>query len=124
MGHGRLWAWLIAPARPARRRRRARLMGLLWTQGFGRQAERAFSDVSATSGRRTLTQNFRRCEGFERFVAGTWTSVQKIREGTGVPSPSRFSRGVEINEAGEIVLRSVCQMISVWNYNPLPLCYA
>ena len=47
MGHGRLRVWLIALARPARRRRRARLAGLLWAQAGlfwaqepGRQAER------------------------------------------------------------------------------------
>jgi len=40
------------------------------------------------------------------------------------PSHSRFSQGVEMNKAGEIVLRSVCQMINDWNYNPLPLYYA
>ena len=95
MGHGRLRAWLIALARPARRRRRDRMVGLLWAQGSGRKDERAFSKVSATSG--------------PLYVAAEFSS------------PSRFSRSVEINEAGEIVLRSVCQMINDWNYNPLPL---
>ena len=70
MGHGRLRAWLIALARPARRRRRARLVGLLWAQGSGRKVERAFSKVSATSGPSYATQNFRRFEGSERLVAG------------------------------------------------------
>ena len=98
MGHGRLRAWLIALARPARRRRRARRVGLLWAQESGRKAERAFSDVSATSGPSYADTEFL--------------------------LPSRFSRSDEINEAGEIVLRSVCQMINDWNYNPLPLYYA
>ena len=73
-------------------------MGFLWAQGSGRKDERAFSDVSATSGPSYADAEF--------------------------PSPSRFSQGVEINKAGEIVLRSVCQMINDWNYNPLPLYYA
>ena len=98
MGHGRLWAWLIALARPARCRRRDRMVGLLWAQGSGRKDEHAFSDVSDTSGLSYADAEF--------------------------PSPSRISQGVEINEAGEIVLRSVCQMINDWNYNPLSLYYA
>ena len=73
-------------------------MGLLWAQGSGRKDERAFSDVSATSGPLYAAAEF--------------------------PSPSRFSRSVEINGAGEIVLRSVFQMINDWNYNPLPLYFA
>ena len=125
MGHGCLRAWLIALARPDCRRRRARLTGLLWVRGSGSQAERAFLGVSATSRPPYAdAQNFRHCKGSERFVAGTWSPVQKIREGTGVPSPSRFSRGVESTEVGEIVLRSVGQMVSDWNHDPLPLCYA
>ena len=98
MDHGRLRAWLIALARPACRRRRDRLVDFLWAQGSGRKDERAFSDVSATSGPLYAAAEF--------------------------PSPSRFSRSVEINGAGEIVLRSVFQMINDWNYNPLSLYYA
>lgn len=74
------------------------MVGLLWAQGSGRKDERAFSKVSATSGPLYAAAEF--------------------------PSPSRFSRSVEINGAGEIVLRSVFQMINDWNYNPLPLYYA
>ena len=70
----------------------------MWAQGSGRKAELAFSDVSATLGL-------------------SYADAE-------IPSPSRFSQGVEINEAGEIVLRSVCQMINDWNYNPLRLYYA
>ena len=73
-------------------------MGLLWAQGSGRKDGRAFSDVSATSGPSYADAEF--------------------------PSPSRFSRSVEINGAGEIMLRSIFQMINDWNYNPLPLYYA
>ena len=98
MGHGRLRDWLIALARPACRRHRDRLVGFLRAQGSGRKDERAFSDVSATSGPSYADAEF--------------------------SSPSRFSKSVEINEAGEIMLRSVCQMINDWNYNPLPLYYA
>ena len=88
MGHGRLRAWLIVLAHPACRRRRDRMVGL-WAQGSGRKDERAFSNVSATLGPSYANAKF--------------------------PSPSRFSRSVEINEAGEIMLRSVCQMINDWN---------
>ena len=98
MDHGRFRAWLIPLARPARRRRRDPLARLLWAQESDRQAERAFSDVSSTSGSSYADAEF--------------------------PSPSRFSRSVEINEAGEIMLRSVFQMINDWNYNPLPLYFA
>jgi len=98
MDHGRLRAWLIAFARPACRRRRDRLVDFLWAQGSGRKDERALSDVSDTSGLSYADAEF--------------------------PSPSRFSRSIEINEAGEIVLRSVFQMINDWNYNPLPLYFA
>ena len=73
-------------------------MGLLWAQGSGRKDERAFSNVSATSGPSYANAEF--------------------------PLPSRFFRSVEINEAGEIMLRNVFQMINDWNYNPLPLYYA
>ena len=64
MGHGHLRAWLNVLAHAARRRRRDRMVGLLWAQGSGRKDERAFSDVSATRGRRTLMQNFLRLPGF------------------------------------------------------------
>ena len=74
------------------------MVGLLWAQGSGRKDERAFSNVSATSGPSYANAEF--------------------------PSPSRFSRSVEINEAGEILLRRVFQMINDSNYNPLQLYYA
>ena len=74
------------------------MVGLLWAQGSGRKDERAFSEVSDTWG---------------ASYANTAFAL-----------PSRFSRSVEINEAGEIMLRSVFQMINDWNYNPLPLYYA
>ncbi len=63
--------------------------------------------------------------GYSRLIRadeeGTLLAASLIRS---VPSPSRFSRGVEITGAGEIVLRTACQIISEWNHNPLPLCYA
>ena len=74
------------------------MVGLLWAQGSDRKDERAFSEVSVTWGASYANTEF--------------------------ALPSRFSRSVEINEAGEIVLRSVCQMINDWDYNPLPVYFA
>ncbi len=84
---------MIAIARPARRR--DRMVVLLWAQGSGSKDERAFSNVSATSG-------------------PSYANTES-------PLLSRFSQSVLMNKAGDIVLQSVYQMINDKDYNPLPL---